>query len=547
MGITGSGRPEASRASDLAGLAGFLGELEQALHGLDVRTALCWWEKYTGGPGTGLDDLEQERSRLLLDPRCSAMVEEWLGQPVADAARPGTPGRRPRPADPVVSRKLELLAQAVLHARVNGAREVRALQNRIHEEVIRFRPVIAGRESSYAERERVLRYEPDRSLRREAWVSTVPLSLRLAAPTVELLRRRNALAAAQGYDTYADLALGLSGLDRGETEDLLRRLAEATEPGYRTALEAAAAAEGLDVVEPWDVSYLVERAFPVPPGLFPKARVPANADRLVRAFGVDPESLGIRVVCRDIPFAGLSVPVDPPRDIRILANPQDGYGYLRVVYHEYGHALHAACAGEASALLRMEPPVFGEAMAQVWAWFAAYPEWLTSLGLEGRDVRQAVAAHRLSVLHTARARAAEALWELRAYEAPTQDLTALAATLEGHYLLCRPQPVHRWAASPFPSAYPVYRQNYVLAELVAAATHRVLRDGYGDDVIGNPAVFRGLAESYWRPAGLVPWQEKVGVFTGGGPDLSVLRSTELVTDRPAGLSELTDQSAGLTT
>jgi len=491
-------RPNAGQVHDEASLGRFVTELEAVLHDLSVRTALCWWDKYTGGPGQGLNELEKERSEILLDPSYHTLAREWAGAAT----------------DPFLGRKIQLLTEAILAARVSAVPEVYSLGNEIMNRVLCFRPVVFGREVSSSERNRILRVEPDRALRREAWIAIAPLSMEVGASTVELLRQRNGLARRAGYDDYVHLSLALASLTRGEVLTIIGDLERASAEAYKAFLTEVAQAEGLDPVEPWDVSYLVEKATAIPTQSFPRGRIVPSLQDFARSFGADPAALGIRIVNQDIPFGGLCLGIDPPADVRILANPQDGHNYFSTLFHEYGHGLHAVLAGANSQLLQEEPGVFGEGMAEVWSWFTYYPKWLKGLGLDDKLARAVTRAQSLRMLVRHRALSADVAWELEAYRDPGQDLTGLAAEAEARYLLVVPRPVHRWAGGPFPSGYPVYRQNYILADLIAGTTHRTLKDNYGDTILGNPRVFEAIAETYWRPGALKPWREKLRAFTG---------------------------------
>ncbi len=502
-----TGRPDAGQVHDEISLTRFLDELDAVLHDLSVRTALCWWEKYTGGAGRDLDDLERQRSEVMLDPAYADLCRRFPPKSLSDHR---------------LARRVTILDEAILSARVSAVPDVYTLQNEIQDEIIRFRPVVAGREVSNSERNRILRQEPDRSLRREAWMSIAPLSMAVADRTVELIRRRNALAREAGYADYADLALGLASLTRGEVLAVIGELEKASAAAYRSLLDEAARAEGLGTVEPWDVSYLTEKATAIPVEPFPRERIIPSLEAFARSFGADPAELNIRIVYQDIPFGGLCMGVDPPRDVRILANPQDGHNYFSTLFHEYGHGLHAVFAGENPQLLQDEPGVFAEGMAEVWSWFTYYPAWLRSLSLDEALVRSVTGAQALRMIVRHRSLAADVAWEYQAYANPGQDLTGLAARMEARYLGTPVRPVHRWAGGPFPSGYPIYRQNYILADVIAGATHRALAENFGDRVLGNPAVFAALAETYWRPGAERPWREKLKALTGHDLDPSAV-------------------------
>jgi oligoendopeptidase F len=492
-------RPGAAAVNDVPSLDVFITRLEDVLHHLGVRTALAWWAKYTGEAGEDIDLLERERSEIMLDPAYRALVEAW----------------QDRVPEPMLARKLRVLRDAMRMAEVSSAPEVFTLQNEIMNRVVAYRPVVFGREVSNSERTRILRREPDRALRREAWMSIAPLSMEVASATVELIRRRNALARRAGHAGYVDLALVTSSLARDEMTAVIDGAETNSAGAWRVFLEEASFAEGLTSIEPWDMSYLVEKAVDIPTEPFGRDRILPALEAFVRSFGQDPEALGVKIVYHDIPYGGLCVPVDPPTDVRVLANPQDGHNYFHTLFHEFGHCLHALYAGENPYILQGEPGVFCEGMAEVWAWFVFHPEWLRGLGLEKALAERVARTHRLRMMATHRALAANVMWEYQAYDDPGQDLTALHAAMEARFLTCEPRPVHRWGGTPFPSGYPIYWQNYILSDLIAAATHRALAERFGPGgILGNPRVFEALAAAYWRPGASRPWREKLRELTG---------------------------------
>lgn len=500
--------PDPAAVGDETGLALFLAGLEEVLHALAVRIGLAWWEKYTetGDSGRGLPELQGIQSKLLRDPALGELVGRWCG----------------RQSDPVLARKLAVLNTMLLAARVGAHPDILTPQTELMGRIVAFRPVVGGREISHAERGWILQQEPDRGLRREAWLSVAPLSAALSEPTVLLLRRRNELARSCGYQTYVDMALGLSSLTRAEVVGLIDTVERSSSEAYRKALSEAAARSGIEVIRPWDVPYLVEQATAVPAEPFARDQITPSLEATLRSFGQDPSRLNIRLVTRDIPFGGLCMAIDPPGDVRILSNPQDGHSYYTLLYHEYGHALHAVFAGHNSFILQEEPGVFAEGMAQVWGWFPYYAEWLRENGFEAGPAEEVRRTQPVRLMARHRSFAASVMWEYRAYDDPDQDLAALDARMSERYRLAVGGDVPVWAASPFPSNYPVYWQNYILADLIAAATHRRLKERFGDRILGNPEVFRALAETYWKPGASKPWRERLRDFTGCGLDAGTL-------------------------
>jgi len=487
-----------ARVDDEFSLRAYLDEKEGALRDFSVKLARLWFRQYvdkTRSPE--IDTLEEGQSRLLLDPELAETVARFAG----------------RVEDPLLQRRLGAWEKTLLAARIHARPEVFRLQNDIAGRQVAYRPEYNGFPTDMATLRHIMRQDADPMHREEAWVAMAPLAKELEPHVRELMNLRNALARELGYASYVDLSLHLQDLTRDEVETALQTLAAQTQDLYMRCLHEEQEHAGLLKVMPWDIMYLLERAEAASPEHFRAGQVERKMAEFLRTHGIDLGKTGIRLVVTDIPYNGLTMSIDPPRDIRILVNPRDGLGYYSTIFHEYGHALHAYYANPPAHILRHEAGVFNEAMAEVVAYFVNHPDWLAGMGLSQAEIGAALRARLLAQFSFLRQRSANALFEYRAYDDPGQNLNALYAVVQsqivGHEIDPRPQ----WAANAWYTSYPVYWQNYVLADVVASQTHRAIRQQFGHSY-GNPQVFAYLREQYWVPAGSIGWKEKVRRATG---------------------------------
>jgi oligoendopeptidase F len=218
----------------------------------------------------------------------------------------------------------------------------------------------------------------------------------------------------------------------------------------------------------------------------------------------------------DIPYNGLCMTMHS-RDIRILGNPADGHNYYKTGFHELGHAMHAAHSAPGSYILRREPSVFSEGMAEMLGYTVDDPAWLSHMGLDMKEVAGAGAQSMGPWFAYLRQRSAHALFEYEAYANPDADLDAINANIEAELLGCAVDASPRWAAEPnaWYSRYPVYWQNYVLADVIASQIHHDLRRRFGS-VWRNQQAIAHIQEHYWAPGGALDWQEKLRSGTGEG-------------------------------
>lgn len=485
--------------TDESQLAGFLNQLDVRLEEIEAAYAEANWRKYWGAASQDeLLTVEAERSALLRDEQTWAMVNDWAG----------------RVHDVDLARRLTLVQRLCLGAHVESHPDVYLLRSRIDQEIIGFRPTVAGRVIDRAQQREIMRKEPDRDLRREAWRATLPLAAHIEGDVLELLRRRNALARGAGYPTYPDLALHLLGLDRQTVLELFDELTGATDEAYRLFLEKAAADLGLAALQPWDINYVVDRLSLLPDNAFPKDGVMPAARAIAAGLGLGAAAEGVRVDFVDIPYGGLCFGVRKPDDVRILANPQDGHLYYATMFHEFGHALHDRSVRQPFHVLREEPGPFNEGMACTLERFASEREWLeTRKGLETTAISEYPTAWAQKMMVRLRTLMGQATFEIRAYDHLEGNLLDLWRETMSAFALLPYDQADGWADNPFWTSYPVYLQNYVIAEAIASQTWAAWREAY-NQIVGQPALGAWLVERYYAPGASVEWTDKVERATG---------------------------------
>ncbi len=485
-------------------LQSWLNQLEDHLGKIAVSYNSASFNLYIGRPGPDLSQFDAAFSNILLEPANQQVINFW----------------RERATDPLLRRRLELFRRNFLGAEVSKAPQISETRNQINDRLIKFQPQVSGKKINRSEITEILRNHPDPATRRKVYEQALsPLSARLSAEVAELLRLRNVEARRLGYATFADLQLALLGLNRAGLFELFGHLEELTAPAYQAFLENSRQAFKLDRVEPWDLQWLADRKASLPEPAFTRSKIPGLIRDLLGKFGLDLATLPVELVTKDIPFGGLCFTIKVPDDIRIVSNPRDGYPSFRTLVHEYGHAIHAAFNRQSYFTLKRENGIFNEGMAETLAFFTHYPAWLESVtGLDTKQVARYRAENNARRIVRLRSLMAQAHFEIEAYDNPTENLDRLLAQYEARYLGLPVNLTPRWAASSFPTTHPVYRQNYILADLMAAQTHAALYRQFGSffDLESNERakVFDFLRENYFAPGNSLEWTDKITRATG---------------------------------
>ena len=510
-----SSRPPAALLQSEGRLGDWLDQFEGRLEKVAVAYNSASFNKYAGRPAADLNRLDADFVALLNDPHAQATVRYW----------------RDRASDPLLHRRLELLDRTFLEAEVSKSTAIYQLRNSINDRLISYRPVVSGQSLSRGEVLDILQADPNRRRRRRAYEEALrPLASELAGPVAQLLHQRNLAAHRLGYPTYADLHLALTGFDRPTLLNLFSRLEKASRQPYRDFVEEGRQTYGLEQVEAWDLQWLAEQPSNLPQPPFAGDQSEAQIYRLLAQFGLEGAKLPIEIVRHNIPFGGLCFSVRVPDDIRILCNPKSNYAGFRTLLHEFGHGLHSAFNRQPSYILKREWGAFSEGMAETLAYFTHDDQWIAATtGLNPTAINEYQHYQRYRRLFRLRNLMAQAHFEIEAYDDPAANLDQLLAQHEAHYLMIPPNATPRWAASPFPTTHPLYRHNYILADMIAAQTHATLKARFGaffeagDDQ--KKAVMTFLKENYYGPGASVEWREKIRQATS-----QILSPTALLTE-----------------
>lgn len=485
--------------TDEASLRTFLDDLEEQIREIGRTMAEMAFVQYqTKRRPEGMAEAEGAQAAIMRNDAYEEVVRSFAG----------------KVEDPLLARRVEVWQQSFRGARVSSHPEVRAMVNEISDAIVAQRYDVQGREMDLGGVRFLLRADADRDRRQTAWRAFAPLSRKLDGRTRELFRLRNELARAEGFETYAHMQIEAQGLSLPQVKAILEELAIASEPAYRDVIEEGASRQKLGRIQPWDVKYLLDGVGGLPMHYFPRSGIIGRLEEWARHHGLNLQQLGISVHMLDIPYNGLCVGVTPT-DIRILGNWADGHNYYKTAFHELGHALHVAFSDPGSQILRREPAVFGEAMAELIGYTVQDPAWLTHMGLSASEVASAESQAMGPWFAYLRQRTAHALFEYEAYANPDGDLDLVNAGIESKVLGCCFDESPRWAAEPnaWYSKYPVYWQNYVLADVVASQIHHDLHRRFGS-VWRNPVALEHVRLHYWAPGGARDWQAKLLAGTG---------------------------------
>lgn len=451
--------------------------------------------------------LQKELTTIVGNPAFENLIREWDG----------------RVADSILQRRLTLWLKNLTQGKVRNHPEIMRLQRELNDTMVTYPYTLRGEKSDLGTLKDILRTSPDAELRKDAWLAKHAMSEAIAPKLAELIRLRNEVAQAMGYATYGDLLFSLEGMTFDDVKELLKNLTRDSDPVYRQILEDGKALLGLERIEAWDLMYLLETIGGIDTTLFPKSGIAGKLQSWAKAHGSDLPALGIEMVCTDIPYNGLCFTLREG-EIRILSNPSDGHGSYRTMFHEMGHAFHSAYNQQEYHTFRHDSGIISESLAEVFGYVPRHTGWLQEMGFseaEASDVQKRLVA---PWFHYLRERTAYALAEYEIYENPSADPDAILARVESEVLGVAHDTTPRWAANAWYISYPIYWQNYVLADMLASQVHHKLSEQLGS-LHGHPAAFIEVQNQYMVPGNTIDWQARLFKHTG-----SKLKADALVED-----------------
>ncbi len=494
--------PLSPTSSEPREAARFVREFERRLQRCDRAIRLQEWNLYTGRPSADAGRADSARARLLASPG----LLEW------------TQRARARGPSPLLERRLELLERMVLDAFVEQRPEVVRLRSELQARIARFRPRWEGRRVARGSLQQLLRQEPDPARRRRAFYALDEGYRALEPRFRRLVQLRNDAARELGHRSFVEMRLRFQGTTSRQVLAWTETIGRAARPYLRALREGRPGAEKDGGWHPWDFPRAREQRARLPDGLFPRAQMLPKILRAVRHWGFRTGPRPFRVAFRDLPFGGLALALDPPRDVRLLVRPRDGWEAIRVLFHEVGHAVQARSNRAPGHLLRWTEgvPGFGgyhEGVAGLFETIAREPAWLRSEGVAGREAEVfADAQSDVDLL----AAAWQGPWiadEIALYERPSSDGGRPGRRIEretfGYDPYAPPSVVN-----PIAVGSPAYSANYLLAVLFQYQLAFGLRRQIGGPLWPNRQLGPWLVR-HWFAAGLrVEWIPQLGRASG---------------------------------
>jgi peptidyl-dipeptidase A len=489
-----------------AQLIRFLDELEAqelALYEASSLESYYQWKgethHYAAPFGRLIADLQTRRDY-------AAVIERWRG----------------KTSDSTLARRLELLHRDFLVSRADPRMAVALVdqQTAVQDTLTAFRFNVRGMKLTRTALGELADTSPDRSLREAAFRAAPQLSSHLRQPILRAMTLTDRIGRAEGFANGAAAGLTLSSLEPGQVIRDLDAFEQSTRPAYGALLERARRDLGVERLEPWDIDYWLHRQEEsAGSDAWPKAEGLTRLRGLMRSIGFAVDSLPIDVKVWDVPTGGITFPIRPPFEARLLTNPFTGSNFYETLFHEYGHAANAVLTRPdlPASFLRGDETPLGEGTAETLGHLAYDRHWLERAAHQPAD--RAAALERVGkmelLLWIRRTIALNAYVEISHYLRPGADLDSLFAASYRRFVgVTLPAGDFVGGRDMFATG-PLYFQSYLYANMIAAQLREAMRAQFGvEDLTREPRVAGWLTKYFYAPGASIPWPEKIRRATG---------------------------------
>lgn len=332
---------------------------------------------------------------------------------------------------------------------------------------------------------------------------------------VKLIKLRNQKARESGYGNYAHMVLQNTGIDTLWFENLVSFIDSSTSESYKEFVRKIS----LTGVSPGysDIMGYVVKTYELRDlyqGMkFDKKR---QMDKILNHIGIDINTSPIQYTFSSLPpgIGGFGNAISIPDDFKAVAREELSFYYL---LHEIGHGLqwtgveieqpvlkgYEWCMGNSACL-------YNEAMAEVIATFSSSYKYLEEFGYTPQkidSITDTILELRPLFL---RYQIVNALFEIELYRNPEKPAELIKQELYRKYLFVEKDFSKKSnLISLSYVSYPVYEQNYLIADIVSTQIHGYLKRVYGDDYFLNPAVGTFLKASLWKSGELRDWRQRI--------------------------------------
>ncbi|UCG29337.1 MAG: hypothetical protein JSV53_07375 [candidate division WOR-3 bacterium] len=451
-----------------------------------VQMGSAYWNYYSQEDEADLATPRERFRELLTNDTLNRIVDTWYA-------------RKMMIRDPILKSRVTVWHNVLTAAKVEMDPEIFALRNKL--------------ELWFAETDEV---------------SSVPSREEMDSVMLRLMELRNARSKSLGFDNFAELVLEVSGIGADWFYEFVKTIDAATAEPYARLLEQLKQELGKSEIEANDIGKLFGLYYITNQGAsIAEDKIDFLIKETIEGIGIEHDDLSVEIVEQDLPggVGGQSLAIRIPENFKVVVRDELSF-FDRV--HELGHGAQYTFTAIGYPILEgyewclgSDCGAYSEGIAETLAKFARNEEWQKrNTGMSEEELMTQKEILKKYMPLYLRYLLVESMYEIALYDDLARDNLEIWQMLHKKYLSLEGS-----TARPIPFAniihvsYPVYVQNYLIADVISWQIHEALEDRFGSGYAFDNRVGSFLKEYFYADGGMYPWQVRMERATGRELDL----------------------------
>ncbi len=462
----------------------FLSKMETRYEQIAFELGDAYWNFYSAEAEADLKAPKEKFYNLLVNDTLNNLIEEWYP-------------KRSEIKDTILRERVNKWHRVLLSAKVEYDAEIMKLRNELEEKF------------EVSEKEDKSNYNFENNI-------------------LKLIELRNKKSVELGFDNYVHLSMETNGLGYEWFLEFVEMVDKSSLEAYKSLVEKTKEESKLYEFGQMDAYQLFSQFYknyePT------EVKIKDNIELVktsLNNIGIDYDELPAKLVEMKLPpgIGGQGLMINIPNDFRaVMTLGMD----ISVWMHEMGHGLHGLYNNINSPILEGYEWVpgnangsFAEGMAETLAWFTRNIEWqkkYTNLSEEKiierkNTVKEYVPAYIRFHLY-------RFMTETMLYLQPDKKFNEIQKELAKKYLLIDTENFRTQVLSNIIYiSYPLYTQNYLLADMIASQIHKTLEEKFGKEYAFNKDVGEYLIHNFYSNGEYFNWNQRLIKGTGKPLDI----------------------------
>jgi len=500
-----------------------LSEIAEAYQKIEIKYEKYNWVLYTTGLDLGVESTYSQIVNLLKNKNHWLVIQTALE----------------KCQNPLGKRKAQILENLFkpFHQSEHISRlsvEIQNLSSKLSSVLNKFRYSVNGQEMTSPDIVKILSTNPDRNLRKTAYLSRNQINQPLVnAGFLDLVNLRKQLASEMGASSFVEYSLKEQELSPDMFSSWHDELRAVLPLMQKTRADIAYKHTAEQIVKPWDETFIAS-------SIAPELNAPVNMtsffiplEKLFSLFGFNTSTMNITYDIfprKNKSEWGYNFTIQNGIDSRILANVKDCFSEFGVLLHETGHAVHSFSLNPEEITLNLGiSGIVCEGIANLFGSFRSREVFYSHFFTENIETAR---QHFTELKRWTRASQLYALQRIffdhRLYTSKLSNLDDINNLFrENQQSLFGEEPYADqpvWASTIHYTTHPIYLHNYLLGDLTGDMLEEVfLRKESVADIVQKPEAFGWfIAHEVMKPSGQYPFPELFRRISGEELSLSFL-------------------------